>query len=326
MGLIKNPAEVKFEPIMKCLIYGQPGIGKSSAAVSAPNPVLLDCDNGVHRMQPNHRPPFLPVKSYDDVLKVLNEEVAGFDSIVIDTAGKLLDYMAQWLISNNPKLGRKDGMLTLQGYGSRKYEFINLLKRVTTMGKHLIFVAHELEERNGDDRIIRPEVGGSSGADLIKELDIVGYMEAIGRKRTISFSPSDKYYAKNSARLPEIIDVPELSDGQDNVFLVGIIEKWKAALNAEGEQKQQYDELMDKLTSKIEKVENCEQANRAIKGLAATKHIWDSKKRSWNLLKLRSEKLDLIWDGKAKEFIEQPEQAPPEEEGPPPTEEEGVNW
>lgn len=49
------------------------------------------------------------------------------------------------------------------------------------MGKSVIFVAHEREEKVGDEKQIRPEIGGSSAGDLIKELDLVGYMEAIGK-------------------------------------------------------------------------------------------------------------------------------------------------
>ena len=53
------------------------------------------------------------------------------------------------------------------------------------MGKHLVFLKHEKEEKEGDNKIIRPEIEGSFGSDLIKELDLVGYMEAI-RKKTYS--------------------------------------------------------------------------------------------------------------------------------------------
>ena len=66
------------------------------------------------------------------------------------------------------------------------------------MGKSVIFVAHEREEKNGEDKQIRPEIGGSSAGDLIKELDLVGYMEAIGKDRTISFDPCEKFYGKNT--------------------------------------------------------------------------------------------------------------------------------
>lgn len=311
MSLIQQPYQVSTEFYLKVLLYGQPGIGKSTCAISAPNPLLIDCDNGVHRIAPNHRVPFLPVKNYEEIIEVLaGKDVVPFETIVIDTAGKLLDYMAQWIIKENPKMGRKDGALTLQGYGVRKYEFINLLKRVSVMGKHLIFVAHELEERSGDDKVIRPEVGGSSGGDLIKELDLVGYMEAMNRKRTISFTPCDKYYAKNSARLPEMIELPELANGQSNTLMTDIINKCRVALKEQSTQLKLYNDMMKTAEGVIGLIANVEDANEMLKNLSKINHIWDSKIRLWHILQAKTIELKLTFDAKGKCYVQnQPQPA-----------------
>lgn len=302
-NLLKQPYEVSNDFYLKGLIYGQPGIGKSTLAISMPKSVLIDCDSGVHRISPEHRVPFLPVKNYDEVLAVLDsKEIADFDTIIFDTAGKLLDYMSQYIIRREPKMGRKDGALTLQGYGVRKYEFINLLKKVSIMGKHLIFVAHEIEERDDNQRYIRPEVGGSSGGDLIKELDIVGYMEAIGRKRTISFSPSDKFYAKNSAHLNDVIEVPQLAKGQANVFLSDIVNQCKDAMKADTAEFEAYQTLVDSFTKDIEAITNIAEANTVLGTLSICEHKWDSKIRLWNLLQAKAAKLNLKFNAKAKKY------------------------
>lgn len=303
MSLIKMPYEVSKEFYLKALLYGQPGIGKSTAALSMPKPILIDCDNGIHRIAAAHRPPYLPVTNYEEVLEVVkSKEIAPFETIVIDTAGKLLDYMGAWIIQNNPKEGRKNGELTMQGYGTRKREFINLLKAVSVMGKHLIFVAHEKEEKNGDDRYIRPDIGGSSGADLIKELDLVGYMEAIARKRTVCFQPTEKYYAKNSARMNDTIEIPELKPGQTNNFMTGIVQKCIASFNEESETAKVYDELMSDIAQKVELVTDADLANALLKELSEADHLWDSKARSWELLQARCTELGIEFDKSAKAF------------------------
>ena len=46
MALIKKPYELTFQPKIKALIYGEPGTGKTTLALSAPNPLLIDCDGG----------------------------------------------------------------------------------------------------------------------------------------------------------------------------------------------------------------------------------------------------------------------------------------
>lgn len=304
MNLIKMPYEVSNDFHLKALIYGQPGIGKSTLALSAPNAVLIDCDNGIHRIAPNHRVPFLPVKNYQEVLDVINSpDISGFETIVIDTAGKLLDFMAAYIIQREPKMGRKDGALTLQGYGVRKYEFINLLKLINTKGKHVVFVAHENETRDGDEKTVRPEIGGSSGGDLIKELDLVGYMEAIGRKRTISFAPCEKYYAKNSARMSDMMEVPDLPNGTPNTFLTCIIDRCKAALAEESEKVREYEELMQQVNDAIKTVKDLETANKALETITGLAHFWDSKPKAWELLKAKTASLEIEYSTENKSYV-----------------------
>ena len=46
MGLIKKPNELSVKQTLSALIYGQPGMGKTTLALSAPLPLLLDFDGG----------------------------------------------------------------------------------------------------------------------------------------------------------------------------------------------------------------------------------------------------------------------------------------
>ena len=50
MSLIKKPSELAIPSTVKMMIYGQAGMGKSTLALSAPKPLLLDFDNGVKRI------------------------------------------------------------------------------------------------------------------------------------------------------------------------------------------------------------------------------------------------------------------------------------
>lgn len=40
------------------ILYGAPGVGKTTLACSAPNPILIDLDKGIQRIRAQHRPPF----------------------------------------------------------------------------------------------------------------------------------------------------------------------------------------------------------------------------------------------------------------------------
>ena len=54
MSLIKKSNELVIPTTVKMMIYGQAGMGKSTVALSAPKPLLLDFDNGVKRMNMAH--------------------------------------------------------------------------------------------------------------------------------------------------------------------------------------------------------------------------------------------------------------------------------
>lgn len=162
MGLIKKPNELTVKNALSALIYGQPGMGKTTLALSSPQPLLLDFDGGVHRVNAAHRVDTVQISKWEEVDEVLTSgEIAEYKTIVIDTAGKMLSFMDKYIMKNNPKMKKADGTLSLQGYGVRKNMFINFVNQVTLMGKSVIFVAHEREEKNGEDKQIRPEIGGS---------------------------------------------------------------------------------------------------------------------------------------------------------------------
>ena len=54
MSLIRKSTELNIPTNVKMMIYGQAGMGKSTVALSAPKPLLLDFDNGVKRMNMAH--------------------------------------------------------------------------------------------------------------------------------------------------------------------------------------------------------------------------------------------------------------------------------
>jgi hypothetical protein len=301
MSIIRKPFELVVQSNIKALIYGQPGIGKTTAALSAPSPLLLDFDGGVHRIAPVHQTDTVQITKWEDVQEVMKEDLSAYRTIVIDTAGKMLDYMSAYIIRQDPKAGKKDGSLALQGYGTRKSMFINFLKQVSVMGKHVIFVAHDREEKNGDDRIIRPEIGGSSAGDLIKELDLVGYMEASGKKRTISFDPCEKFYGKNTCRLESVIEIPDAKDKQ-NTFFQQIVTTYQSALEDRKQTAGEYNALIELIGENIDRVADSKTASEFITWSTSIIHIWDSKHLAAIRLNEKCASLNLKYNPKSKAY------------------------
>ena len=309
-SLFRNPSELQVNHTIKALIYGDPGAGKTSLALSAPTPLLLDFDGGVQRVNGAFLCPTLQVESWEQVNEALKEIESGSvpcKTIVIDTAGKMLDYMGQAIIKENSRYGKADGSLTLQGYGVRKSMFINFLKRVCIMGKHVVFVAHMREEKDGDVRLIRPEIGGSSAGDLIKELDLVGFMSKVGKDRTVYWSGDERFYAKNTCNLPPAHKVLTIIDEQGNItgendFLTLVFAQYEANLKNTAGIRAKYDKLLDSFGKGIEAVKDAESATEVyakIEGYGS--HVWDSKLRTEKMLAAKAAELKLKFnpiDGK----------------------------
>lgn len=186
---------------LNMLIYGDPGIGKTTLANTAPNPLLLDFDRGLHRS--SHRKNAVQFDSWSDVVasaQDLSKLIAQHDTIIIDTAGTIIEYMQQYLTEQNPGLLRNGIKL----WGETKRLFSEFFTPLKMSGKNVIFIAHAKEKEEGDVRIKRPLIPGSSYDLLMQSCDLVGYYTTIGNRRVLTFDLSDQIVAKNCAEIQPV--------------------------------------------------------------------------------------------------------------------------
>lgn len=299
--MITKAHEIKAKNNVKILIYGSPGSGKTTMAVSADKTLLVDFDGGVHRVDPRHLVDTVQVTKLEDFIQLLdNEDLSMYDTLSIDTIGKMLDYAGDALIKSDPKLGRKDGALTLQGYGARKALFKTIIHRCDTLTKNIIFVAHDKEEKDGDYKSIRPEVGGSSAGDLIKELDLVGYLRSYTQKRMLSFNPTDEWYGKNTANFPANIEFKKPES--ENRFLQGIINQYRAEQNKRSVMITEYSMLMETIEGNLDTVIDADSMNEFIEWILKAEVIWDSKTRAGVMTMEKAKALNLTLNKTTKKY------------------------
>lgn len=304
MGLIKKPNELTQTKIkLKGLVYGQPGVGKTSLALSAPKPLLIDFDNGLRRVAKQYQTDSVQVDSYQNLLDILTkEDISAYETIVIDTLGKVIDRMGDWLANSNPKLKQSDGQLSQKGWGSIKGEFQKLLKLLEGKNKSVIFISHEREEKVDDKVYKRLDVSGSAGKDVIKELDFVGYMSIQGGKRTIDLSPNDSFYTKNSLGISSFLEYKPLA-GVNNFLSEEIFDAYQEKLKKDDELAKEYDDLIETIKASISDISNLDEVNGYYsKFYNKREKIWSSHQVEAALLKAKVEELGFEFDAKAKEF------------------------
>ena len=307
MTLIRKPSELSVQTKIKALIYGQAGTGKSTLALSAPKPLMLDFDGGVHRVNYSHQTPTVQISSWEDCESVLKEDLKEFDSLVIDTGGKMLDYMADYIVRKNSKMGRSNGALTLQGYGERKGMFRQFCRQIMLMNKHLIFVAHRDTQKINEDYRYVPLFGGSSYDDLVTDLDLVGYLEAVGKKRMITFDPSDRNDGKNTCNLPTIVELPTVVDasgtGTANIFLTeSVIKPYIANLEIRKQTASKYEVVIKEVKEAIELITDELSANDLIDRIDAFDHTGNSKAVAGKLLNEKTKALGLKFNKVSKRY------------------------
>lgn len=282
MALIKQPGELQPKTTIAALIYGQPGIGKTTLACSAPNPVLFDFDGGVTRINGAFQVPTVQVTRWEDVNEAIAEMGNMFNSIIIDTVGKMLTYMEDYIKRTDPKMADRTGSLTLKGYGVRKKMFNDFKNGLMCKGINVIFVAHDNETKQGDEVKIRPLISGSTANDLMQDIDLVGYMEAQGRERTISFDSTERFYGKNTCNLPPISKIKPLTDEQGNIinrndFLAMVLKQFFNQQETRRQMAADYEDLMNVIDAKIEYITDAESCNEVIAEVLQMQHIWNSK-------------------------------------------------
>jgi hypothetical protein len=164
-----------------------------------------------------------------------------------------------------------------------------------------LFVAHESEEKEGDVTKKRPDVSGSARKDIVKELDFMGYMEMSGNKRTISFSPSGSYYAKNCLGLDAIIEIPDIAAANSFIrdVVVASLEKKKeedAAMAAP------YEETINSIDGIVKAVKDIASLNEAFEKISGIKPIWDSKIYAWQKITAKAKEIGAAYDKAKKSF------------------------
>jgi len=288
---------------LNVVVYGPPGLGKSSLAFTAADPLLLDFDNGAHRAA--NRKDVVRVDNWSDVAAITASDLAPYRTIVMDTAGRALDVLTADIIANNPKFGR-GGALTLQGYGELKSRFVSFLKMVNGFGLDSVLLAHMDEQRNGDDVIERLDVQGGSKGEIYKAADAMGRLVMDGGKRWLRFSPGDAAFGKNPGQL-EPLFVPHHESPEFEGFLARVIQQTKDKLNTLNEDQLAAKAEQDWFRENLPKLTDADGVNDLIARAKAAGKLMSG------LLHQRATELGLAYDKAAGAYAKAPETAPASE-------------
>jgi hypothetical protein len=282
------------------LIYGVPGIGKSTLGYSAADPLLLDFDSGAHRAA--NRRDTLRIRAWADVEELLRTPVVldPYQTVVLDTVGRSLDLLAVDIIEANPKYAR-DGALTLQGYGVLKTRFRLLMAQVQALGKDIVLLAHTREEKDGDVTVMRPDIIGASYGEVMKLSDLVGFIYMRGRERVLDFSPTDRWVGKNPAQWKPVV-IPPVDKA--TAVLEGLFEQGRQALGRISAQSATVAQAVEDWRTAIAGYTTAEDFTRGRVELDTQPEIIKAQLRA--VFKSQADRLGMTWDKAQKMYVGPP--------------------
>lgn len=209
-------------------IYSQPGLGKTSLAFTASRPLLLDFDKGAFRAV--DRKDAVPVSDWRDVASITAADVAGYDTIIIDTVGKALDVLGQDVIRTSPKLAY-GGALNMQGWGQLGVRFSAFLRLLRGFGKDVILIAHMDEKDDGGQIKERLKVPGQTKDLVHTDSDVIARISIINKARHLIFSPTEASFGKDPAAIGEM-PIPDRDAPEFKTALADVLQSVKDKLNA----------------------------------------------------------------------------------------------
>lgn len=312
MGLIKKPAEITAKRTASILIYGQPSMGKTTLACSAEKPVLFDFDGGVGRIHAAHRVDTIQTTSWAKVGDALTEvrQAGCYRTIVIDTIGKMLDSILDYIKVTQPSMVQRDGTLSQKGYGVRKNIWKQFLCDISNMGMDVLFIGHEKEEKHGDIVVKRAEAGSAATSnDLFKDLDLVGYISASGKKRSLDFCGSDVIYAKAPTSMRKAYEIDTIIDAQgvctceNDYFERVIMNAYKMFQSDNDKVVAEYLTLLNAIEEKTNAIETPEDADQFTEYIKDIEHIFDSKEQARRMMSKRIAELGIVFDKESGKFV-----------------------
>lgn len=311
MAIIR-PENMDFsKQTFSAIIYGSPGVGKTTLALSAPSPVLIDFDHGISRVSARHRAPTIMCDTYEEVLNdVKSPDMKEFETIIIDTGGSFVTYLKDWAFRTKADAKTKAGQFnSLKGFGYVKSEFQSFTDYIkTVLNKNVIYVFHSQEQADKDGNPTqRLMCEGAARNTVWNPCDFGGYVQMLGTKRVICFSPTQEYFAKGTHGIVGEMPLPVLDANTPNDFMTRLFDQARQSIASENDifasQKKEYDETMEIVRAIVNGVTDAESANQAAQEIPKLPHALTSKKEAGAMLKAKTDALGLKYSKETGGYV-----------------------
>lgn len=287
------------------IISGLPGVGKTTLALSAPDVLLIDADEGMARVKPEHRKDSSISKTYEELLEDLKSAEGQYKTVVIDTGGALIEMLKDWAIRSEPTASKKSGGFSQQGYGFVKTEFLRLSAELRKKF-NVIFLFHESKDKQDESIFYDIVCEGSAKTMVWQPADLGAHLHIVNGERYLGFTPTMNYNAKAAYGIKGLVKVPELKDGEKNDFMTRLFLKVKENIASESAalkpMQEAYESAIAAGRAIIDGVDTPEKALPALTEIRALPHSLTSQKELEAAFKAKTKELGYAYNKDAKAY------------------------
>jgi phage nucleotide-binding protein len=199
---------------LKVLVYGEPGVGKTTFAARSPKPLVLDIERGTTsllRHKDTRSTNVLPYKSarqFEALIDAIEKgEVGDFDTLIVDSFSMFQLKVMDDILSTNS--GNQRYMPDGPTYNLNTNMLRAIANRLIGLPVHVILTsAAKLDKEEATGRMYyRPDLTPKLANSLVGVCDVVGYMSADTVKdkesgnettlRKLTIQPTRKIVAKS---------------------------------------------------------------------------------------------------------------------------------
>lgn len=223
----------------KILLYAASGMGKTTLASLAPNPVFIAVDDGIDEiMHPvtGEVVPHYSVRTYGEVRDILSKpkHFDGFDTVVLDTMTEVESLAVPHILKTVTRDGKT--VKSLEGFGwgagyGHLADFDNYVKydlqRLAELGKNIVVICQiasikvasgEVEDyiKDAPKLVYRPGSKAFAATDFVEWADHcfkIGYSSlqvsnkrAAGNKERVIFTQPEMYFEAKARGFPPSIE------------------------------------------------------------------------------------------------------------------------
>lgn len=213
MGLtIKNTIDVSMDGV-KCLVYGQSGVGKTTACATADNVLIISAESGLLSIK-EKAVDYVEIASAEELMDVYvsivsDKELEKYDCIALDSISEIAELILK------EEMGKsKDGRKAYMEMQNKMLGIIRAFRDIK--GRHVIFSAKEDRASDSNGGIYRqPSFPGSkTGPNSPYFFDEVFYLYAKtnedGTKERIFLTDGDDtFMAKDRSGKLDYIENPD---------------------------------------------------------------------------------------------------------------------